>query len=214
MMENNTMTIVSRTIIIVAIPPCSSRFGTRHTVYYGTASNSLNVSFIDTTLPVEAKTAITKDLQICLNDWGKATTLDLEGRKPGWIGYLDNPNKNSHYPSENKFPKQVISSENNELSLLIHKDLSDAYTNVFAFAAANSNIVAAAYQFASFVASPAFAHLPHNEMPNYILEKDTPAAEIIAEAAETIEELGEQTYYPPSLLGFIYLEPVLFVPNY
>ena len=40
---------------------------------------------------------------------------------------------------------------------------------------------------------------------NTLKEKDTSAAEIIAEAAETIEELGDQTYYPPSLLGFIYL---------
>ena len=128
--------------------------------------------------------------------------------------YLDNPKRCPLYPPGLNFPDNINLVNTNKPALEVPKDLSDAYTNVFAFAAANSNIVAAAYQFASFVASPAFADLPHNEMPNYILEKDAPAAEIIAEAAETIEELGEQTYYPPSLLGFIYLEPVLFVPNY
>ena len=65
-------------------------------------------------------------------------------------------------------------------------------------------MIAAAFSLL-FRASPEFANLPHNEMPNYILEKNTPTSEIIAEAAETIEELGHQKYYPPTIIGFIYL---------
>ncbi len=199
------MTQITRYIAIIAILHAFHGLGHENVVYYGTASNSLNVSFVDTSLSAEAQAAIGVDLQICLRDWGQATTLDIEGCKPGWSGYLDNPAKNPHYPAENKFPKKVVANENNELNLVIPKNLSDAYTNAFVFAAANSNIVAAAYQFVSFVSSPAFVNMPHSELPNYLFMGGKTTSEVVAKAEQLISDLQCQTYYPPSLLGFIYL---------
>jgi len=92
------------------------------------------------------------------------------------------------------------------LALHIPKKLSDAYTNAFAFAAANSNIVAAAYEFVAFVSSSNFVTISSNDLPDYVLQKNTTTNEIIADAQETISELRHQTYYPPSILGFKYLE--------
>lgn len=173
-------------------------------LYYGSDSNSLRVSFVDTSLSYKNKAAIITDLQLCLRDWGKVTTLDLEGCEPGWTGYLDNPSKSPHYPPVNKFPKQVVMNDANELNLLVTKSLSDAYTNSFAFAAANPNVVTAAYQFVSFISSPEFINIPHKDLPNYLYIRDTTATQIVNKAARFITDLQHQTYYPPSLLGFFY----------
>ena len=61
----------------------------------------------------------------------------------------------------------------------------------------------AAYRFV-FIFHPDLSYT-HSGSANYVLEKNTTATEVITEAEETIEELTHQTYYPPSLLGFIYL---------
>ncbi|HON48953.1 MAG TPA: hypothetical protein PLZ60_14500, partial [Kiritimatiellia bacterium] len=90
------------------------------------------------------------------------------------------------------------------------KKLSDAYTNAFAFAAANSNIVAAAYEFVAFVSSTNFPGMSSNALPDYIMFKNAlPDANaesnaIVNLAPQIMSDLCDQTYYPPSILGFTY----------
>ncbi len=176
--------------------------GQSNVVHYGVSSNSISVSFVDTNLSVSAKASIVADLQICLSEWGKGELrLWNEG---DYVGYIDNPTRCPHYPEDMEFPEKVVSNGVSGLALHIPKNLSDAYTNAFAFAAANSNIVAAAYEFVAFVSSSNFVAISSNDLPNYVLQKNTTTNEIIADAQETISELRCQTFYPPSILGFQY----------
>ena len=178
--------------------------GQSNVVHYGVSSNSISVSFVDTNLSMSAKASIVADLQICLSEWGKTSELDLGLYGPGVIGYLYNPDKSPHYPEDIRFPRTLVTNSVSGLTLQIPKALSDAYTNAFAFAAANSNIVAAAYEFVAFVSSSNFVAISSNDLPNYVLQKNTTTNEIIADAQETISELRCQTFYPPSILGFQY----------
>lgn len=89
-------------------------------------------------------------------------------------------------------------------ALQISNALSDAYTNAFAFASANSNIVAAAYEFVTFVSSTNFVAISSNALPNYLVQKGVTTNEISVDAQETISELRHQTYYPPGTRGFQY----------
>jgi len=103
-----------------------------------------------------------------------------------------------------------VSSGATGLALHIPKKLSDAYTNAFAFAAANSNAVAAAYEFVAFVSSTNFPGISSNALPNYIMfKKALPDANaesnaIVNLAPQIMSDLCDQTYYPPSILGFTY----------
>ena len=180
-------------------------YGQSNVVYYGAHSNAIHVSFVDTGLSMSAQASIVADLQICLNEWGKKTYLSLElgADEPGLIGYLQRPSISPHYPESIEFPDGVTNTPSGP-ALQIPKALSDAYTNAFAFAAANSNIVAAAYEFVAFVSSSNFVAISSNDLPNYVLQKNTTSNEIIADAQETISELRCQTFYPPSILGFQY----------
>jgi len=177
--------------------------GQSNVVYYGVNSNSISVSFVDTSLSVSAQASIVVDLQVCLNEWGKKTylSLDLGADEPGLIGYLERPSISPHYPENIEFPEGVTNTPSGP-ALLIPKALSDAYTNAFAFAAANSNIVAAAYEFVAFVSSSNFVAISSNDLPNYVLQKNTTSNEIIADAQETISELRCQTFYPPAFWAF------------
>jgi hypothetical protein len=178
--------------------------GQSNIVYYGTHSNAISLAFADTNLSESAKSAITADLRVCLSEWGKG---ELRMMNEGdYVGYIDNPTRCPHYPEDMEFPEKVVSNGVSGLALHIPKKLSDAYTNAFAFAAANSNIVAAAYEFVAFVSSSNFVTISSNDLPDYVLQKNTTTNEIIADAQETISELRHQTYYPPSILGFKYLE--------
>jgi len=102
------------------------------------------------------------------------------------------------------FPDNVVSNAASGLALQIPKALSDAYTNAFAFAAANSNVVAAAYEFVAFVSSSNFAAIASNALPDYVMQKNMSTNDIIETAKEILSDLQEQTYYQPSLLGFYY----------
>jgi|GEM_PF-1333987 len=185
--------------------------GQSNVVYYGTNASSIGVSFVDTNLSASAKASIVADLQVCLNEWGKKTylSLDLGADEPGLVGYLERPSVSPHYPEGLEFPKGVTNTSYG-LALQIPKKLSDAYTNAFAFAAANSNIVVAAYEFVAFVSSTNFVSLPSNALPNYIMFKNgLPDANaesnaIVNLAPQIMPDLCEQTYHPPSILGLYY----------
>ena len=185
--------------------------GQSNVVYYGTNASPINVAFADASLSVSAQASIVADLQICLSEWGKETylSLDLGADEPGLIGYLERPSISPHYPENIEFPKGVTNTPSGP-ALYIPKKLSNAYTNAFAFAAANSNIVVAAYEFVAFISSSNFVSLSSNALPNYILLKNkysetiTESNEIVRLASQIIPGLCYQTFYTPSVLGFYY----------
>ncbi len=197
--------------LIVAVLCACHCAGQSNVVYYGTNASSISVSFVDPNLSVSAKASIVADLQICLSEWGKKTylSLDLGADEPGLIGYLQRPSISPHYPESIDFPDGVTNTPSGP-ALLIPKALSDAYTNAFAFAAANSNVVAAAYEFVAFISSSNFVSLSSNALPNYILFKNkysetiTESNEIVRLASQIIPGLCYQTFYTPSVLGFYY----------
>ncbi len=196
------------TVLITAMLCACHCYGQSNVVYYGVNSNAISLAFVDTNLSESAKSAITADLRICLSEWGKG---ELRLRNKGdSVGYIDNPTECPHYPEDITFPENVVSNGVSGLALQIPKALSDAYTNAFAFAAANSNTVAAAYEFVAFVSSTNFPGISSNALPNYIMFKNAlPDANaesnaIVNLAPQIIPDVCGQTYYPPSILGFTY----------
>ncbi len=180
-------------------------FGQSNVVFYGANTNAIAVAFVDVNLSAAAQASIVSDLQLCLQNWGQGSELYLRNKGES-VGYLDNSDRNPCYSGNITFPENVVSNGTGGLALQIPRSLSDAYTNAFAFAAANSNIIAAAYAFVAFVSSSNFVSLSSNALPNYLLEKNTTSNEIVADARATLSELRNQTYYPPSILGFQYSE--------
>ncbi|HOR78775.1 MAG TPA: hypothetical protein PLG04_08285 [Anaerolineaceae bacterium] len=198
------------TVLIAAVLCACYCTGQSNVVYYGTHSNAISLAFADTNLSTSAQEAIAADLRICLSEWGKATQFRLGADDPAFVAHLYNPKLTPHYPETLDFPDDVVSSGAAGLALHIPKKLSDAYTNAFAFAAANSNTVAAAYEFVTFISSSNFVSLSSNALPNYILFKNkysetiTESNEIVRLASQIIPGLCYQTFYTPSVLGFYY----------
>jgi len=193
------------TVLVAAMLCACYCAGQNNIVYYGTNASSIGVSFVDPNLSASAKASIVADLQICLNEWGKKTylSLDLGADEPGLIGYLQRPSISPHYPESIDFPDGVTNTPSGP-ALQIPKALSDAYTNAFAFAAANSNIVAAAYEFVAFVSSTNFLSVTSNQIANYFLfNQATPQLYQLA-FHDLTNSVHGSSYYPPSVLGFHY----------
>ncbi len=197
-MKINTISFAS---VMLQIRPC---VGQSNLVYYGVATNSLSVAFADTNLSASVCTSIVADLQICLQDWGKQSELDLGVYELGLVGYLYNPDKCPHYPYGIRFPRNLITNQTGALTLQIPKTLSDAYTNAFAFAAENSNIVAAAYEFVTFVSSTNFSTVSSNTISDYYLFKGATPEKYRKSFTETTNLMSQIHFYPPSVLGFGY----------
>ena len=178
-------------------------YGQSNVVYYGAHSNALSLAFADTNLSELAKSAITEDLRVCLSEWGKQSELYMRNKGES-IGYLYNFKSSPHYPEDITFPREIVSNGVSGLALQIPKALSDAYTNAFAFAAANSNIVAAAYEFAAYLSSTNFYTITSNEIVNVVLVKNATPNMYLLSFADTTNSLRKQTYYPPSVLSFNY----------
>ncbi len=192
------------TVLIAAMLCACYCTGQSNVVYYGTHSNAISLAFADTNLSTSTQEAITADLRVCLSEWGKATQFRLGADDPAFVAHLYNPKLTPHYPETLDFPDDVVSSGATGLALHIPKKLSDAYTNAFAFAAANSNAVAAAYEFVAFVSSSNFVALSSNALPDYVMQKNMSTNDIVETADEIFSDLQKQTYYPPSILGFYY----------
>jgi len=176
-------------------------------VYYGSESNTLGVVFADTNLSISVQSAITDDLNLCLRDWGRGSELSLNDGaddEAGIIGYLERPSRNPFWLEDIEFPEGVVSNSTGGIALYISQELSNKYTNLLAFAAANSNIIASAYSFVEFVSSTNFAAIAVDDILDYLIEKRSTPAELRDHAAEIIVQLRHQTYYPPSILGFKY----------
>ena len=172
-------------------------------VYYGINSNALDVVFVDTNLSAKVKSAIVADLNLCLQAWGKTTEFRLGADDPAFFAHLHNPKICPHYPEGIEFPEDIMNTPDGP-ALLISKELSDAYTNAFAFAVANTNAVKAAYEFVRFVSSTNFHNVTSKQISNYVLyNKATPKIYELSFSSIT-NSLRMQTYYPPSVLGFYY----------
>jgi hypothetical protein len=170
------------TVFVVAMPCAPYCVGQTNVLFYGTNASSIGVSFVDTNLSASAKTSIVADLQLCLQAWGKGTQFRLGADDPAFVAHLYNPKITPYYPETIDFPDNVVSNGTAGFALQVPKTLSDAYTNAFAFATANSNIVDAAYEFVAFVSSSNFVAISSNALPNYILQKNTTTNESIADA--------------------------------
>ena len=196
---------MKKSLLITAVLWTCHCAGQSNVVYYGVNSNAINLAFADTNLSTSAQEAIAADLRVCLSEWGKETylSLDLGADEPGLIGYLERPSISPHYPEDIDFPKGVTNTPSGP-ALQITKALSDAYTNAFAFAAANSNIVAAAYDFVSFVSSTNFLNVTSNQVANYFLFNQAPPQLYQLAFHDLTNSVHGSSYYPPSILGFYY----------
>ncbi|MDD3584442.1 MAG: hypothetical protein PHG74_10565 [Kiritimatiellae bacterium] len=191
--------------VLITVMLCACHCaGQSNVVYYGTNASPISLAFADTNLSESAKSAITADLRVCLSEWGKATQFRLGADDPAFVAHLHNPDITPYYPETIDFPDNVVSSGAAGLALHIPKKLSDAYTNAFAFAAANSNIVAAAYEFVAFVSSTNFLSVTSNQIANYFLfNQATPQLYQLA-FHDLTNSVHGSSYYPPSVLGFHY----------
>jgi len=174
------------TIILTLLAFCTLHCaGQSNVVYYGANSNALDVVFVDKNLSAKTKSDIVADLNLCLSEWGKKGEVRLWDDEDT-AGYFYVGTSCPHYPDEIEFPENVVSNGTAGIALQIPKELSDAYTKAFA----------------EFVSSTNFANLPPQKLPDYFLHNKETPKEVIARAQEIISELGEQTYYSPSVLGF------------
>lgn len=201
-MKTGTILLAATLSFALLHAPCSS--GQSNVVFYGAITNVLNVAFADTNLSASVRTSIVSDLQLCLREWGRNSALRLRN-EDGSAGYLYNFKQCPYYPEVGvTFPKNVVSNETGGVSLQISRDLSTAYTNAFAFAAANSNVVTAAYEFVAFVSSTNFLNVTSNQIANYILYNQAPPELYQLAFADITNSLRKQTFHPPSILGFHY----------
>jgi len=200
----NTKSICFPVLLISVLLSTCPCVGQSNVVFYGTNASSISVLFVDTNLSASAKASIVADLQVCLGEWGKMSELDLGNYEPGVVGYLYNFKHNPHYPEGIEFPRKLITNSVSGIALQVPKTLSDAYTNAFVFAAANSNVIAAAYEFVAFVSSSNFfSTVASNTIHNYVLVKDMTGSYYQSKFSNIIEGLFQHPkYYLPSLLGF------------
>ena len=175
--------------------------GQSNVVYYGANSNSLDVVFVDTNLNASVRSNIVADLNICLQKWGKKGELCLWDNEDT-AGYLYIGSACPSYPEGIKFPKSVVSNGVSGVALQIPKELSDAYTNAFAFAAAHSNEVKAAYEFVKFVSSTNFHSVTPQQISDYALYNQLPPRGYELGFHDITNELRYVTFYTPSVLGF------------
>jgi len=187
--------------VITAMLGTSHCIGQSNVVYYGTNSNALNVVFVDTNLSKKVQSAIVTDLRICLLEWGKKSELRLRDNE-GFAGYFRVGTRCPHYPESIDFPKNIVSNGTAGVALQISKELSDAYTNAFAFAAANAKAFAAANAFVTFVSSTNFHNVTASQISDYILYNKAPPALYELAFSDITNSLRKQTYYLPSVLGF------------
>ena len=182
--------------------------GQSNVVYYGTNSNALDVVFADTNLSAKVKSAITVDLNLCLQEWGKTAELflweDEDTIDEGIVGQLSIGTVCPHYPEDVKFPENIVSNGTHGVALQITKELSDAYLKAFAFTNANAKAVKAAYKFVSLIRSDNFiASLTPANISGYVFVKQYKAKDYVEEFEDIVGACFEDPkYLLPSVLGF------------
>ena len=189
------------TTLIIALSGHLLGFGQPYFLQWQT--NSINVAFADEGLPDSLKKSIVADLSLCFQGWAANAEIMLR-EKGESAGYMDYGTHNPYYRDGVVFPKNIITNSSGGIALQIPKTLSDTYTNAFAFADANSNIVAAAYEFVAFVSSTNFLSVTSNQIANYFLfNQATPQLYQLA-FHDLTNSVHGSSYYPPSVLGFHY----------
>ncbi len=189
------------TTLIIALSGHLLGFGQPYFLQWQT--NSINVAFADEGLSDSLKKSIVADLSLCFQGWAANAEIMLR-EKGESAGYMDYGTHNPYYRDGVVFPKNIITNSSGGIALQIPKTLSDTYTNAFAFAAANSNIVAAAYEFVAFVSSTNFLSVTSNQIANYFLfNQATPQLYQLA-FHDLTNSVHGSSYYPPSVLGFHY----------
>ena len=192
--------------IITLLAFCHTLCGAQ-TLTIGT--NTLGIIFVDDTLSLSQKEAIVADMQMCVdNPWGDRAyvyTFPEWHIKSDVIGSVSFGTETYAYNGFD-FPREIVTNNAGVLLLRVSQALSDAYTNAFVFAAANSNIVAAANEFVSFIAySNMVVNVSSNTIMNYLYYPNV-SSNSYASAFESLMSnfFSGITYYPPSLLGFSY----------
>ena len=203
-------------IIIFILFYCTICFAQTQTLNIGT--NTIGVIFANKTLMQNQYDKIVADMQTCVGtQWGKKAKIDMYSKyhielysniliKSNFVACINGIDRTSFYPEKYEFPRNLVTNNVGALCLYIPEELCNAYTNAFAFAVANSNIVAAAYDFASFIASSNFVTtVSSNQISNYFWSKKYPP-EIYLEKSDEIKQgiFTDFTYYTPSVLGFYY----------
>ena len=170
-------------------------------------TNTMGVSFMDTTLPLTYKNKIITDLQNCVNNpWGERVKINRRNEAE-FPKYLSFHSLNTCYYGDIEFPKNISTNDVGDMFLYVPQKLSDAYTNAFEFAGANSNAVAAAYDFISLISSDTFLNTTSsNQIHNYVFIKEVTTNEMYALGFDEIWPIYFQypKYYTPSILGFFY----------
>ena len=195
-----------KTNIITLIAFCHA-LCVAQTVTIGT--NTLGIIFVDDTLSLLQKEAIVADMQMCVdNPWGDRADVYTYAEwniKSEVIGDVSFGTETYAYKGLN-YPRNIYTNNAGVYSLKVPQTLSDAYTNAFVFAAANSNIVAAASEFVSFIAySNMVENVSSNTIINYVHVSGVSSDKYELAFEGIMEEyFDHMIYYPPSILGFFY----------
>ena len=173
-------------------------------------TNTLQVSFVDKLLSQDQKDKIISDMQNCINNpWGQKAKINkyldwqIDSDEVGQIWFKT---ESVCYYNNIHFPERIYTNNTGEISVRVSKMLSDAYTNAFVFANANSNIVSSAYEFVSFITySNMVANVSSNQISNYIHFDNVESDQYVKHFKSLMETFFEESeYYPPSILGFYY----------
>jgi len=174
-----------------------------HTLYYGANSNTLGVAFADTTLSISNQTLIVADLNKCLQSgWGQRAEFGMENNDPTFDAHLSYPDQSPFYEP---FPDDIVATPNGH-ALRVSEEVSDDYTDFFAFFATNANIVATGHAFVEFLNSTNFPAIQANDIPQYYLARYKTDVELIANARGFFASYTNSIYYTPSILNFNYAE--------
>ena len=200
------------TLLLLAVGACillAFYFYTRprtYYVYYGQNSEKIKVEFEDKKLSNAKRSAIVKDLNVCLREMSKRGRFFVgnpEGSKSYYEGAAAYRILLDFHPYFN--PRVCVNITPDGQGFQISQYASDTYTNAFAFAAAHSKIVAAGYKFVDFISSPCFANISTNDLRDYVVYDYLSEEKVMREAPRIISYLSNRfIYFPPSILSFEY----------
>jgi hypothetical protein len=182
-----------KTLVIISLAASSAAAQ----VIVGT--NSFDVVFEATNLTPVAQSRIIDDINICRQLWTNSEVcLDISGAEPH-IGDWDVIFK--PYFNDMRVPRNLVTNSTGALSLLVEKQVSDAYLDAFKFADANSNIISAAWTFVNTISNTNIICNTRTELSEYVLI--SPDTNVILPIWFT--SFTELEYSPPSVMSFGYI---------